>query len=166
MRTTLLELLPQLRRFARSLAGNPHDGDDLMQATAARILEKGLPDGVAPRAWVFTICKNLFVDGRRAHAVRERAVEQPELQEPPGAHGEKLALNEITIAEVERAMDGLPNDQRIVLSLVAIEGMSYREAAEVIDAPIGTVMSRLARARAALAVRFGDAAAMEEQGND
>jgi len=150
MRATLLEVLPQLRRFARSLTGNRHDGDDLMQATVERVLERGLPAGVAPRPWMFTICKNLFIDDRRARAVRVKAAALPELADEPVVSGERVALGEIALGEVERAMGLLPDEQRIVLSLVAVEGMSYREAAEVIGAPTGTVMSRLARARAAL----------------
>ena len=121
-----------------------------MQATVERVLERGLPAGVAARPWMFTICKNLFIDDRRAHAVRVRSAALPELADEPVVSGERIALGEIALSEVERAMASLPDEQRIVLSLVAIEGMSYREAAEVIGTPTGTVMSRLARARAAL----------------
>ena len=149
-RATLLDVLPQLRRFARSLTGNRHDGDDLMQATVERVLERGWPAGVAARPWMFTICKNLFIDDRRALAVRVKAAALPELADEPVVSGEQVALGEIGLAEVERAMAGLPDEQRLVLALVAVEGMSYREAAEVMGTPAGTVMSRLARARAAL----------------
>ena len=165
MRATLLEIVPQLRRFARSLTGNRHDGDDLMQATVERVLERGLPAGVAPRPWMFTICKNLFIDDRRARAVRVKAAALPELAEEPVVSGERVVLGEIALSEVERAMARLPDEQRIVLSLVAIEGMSYREAAEVIGSPTGTVMSRLARARASL-VRHLEGAPAPEDSSD
>jgi RNA polymerase sigma-70 factor (ECF subfamily) len=155
LRAILPELLPQLRRFARSLAGNRDDGDDLMQATVERVLQKGMPADATPRAWLFTICKNLFIDGRRAHAVRAKAAQLPELAEQTGISGERVALGELTLREVDRAMGELPEEQRLVLSLVTVEGMSYREAAAVLDVPIGTVMSRLARGRSAL-VRFFD----------
>ena len=156
LRAALLELLPQLRRFARSLAGNPHDGDDLMQTTLERALKKGIPNNAAPRAWLFRVCKNLFIDERRADAVRVKAAQSPELEEQ-SISGEQVAIGELSLREVERAMGELPEEQRLVLSLVTIEGMSYREAAEVLDVPAGTVMSRLSRARAALARHFARA---------
>jgi RNA polymerase sigma-70 factor (ECF subfamily) len=165
-REALLELLPQLRRFARSLAGNRHDGDDLMQATVERVLERGLPAGIAPRPWMFTICKNLFIDERRAHAVRVRAAALPELKLEPFVSGEQVVLGELRLREVDRAMARLPDEQRIVLSLVAVEGMSYREAAEVLGTPTGTVMSRLARARAALVRQFENAPQSERAGDE
>lgn len=166
LRATLLELLPQLRRFARSLAGNRDDGDDLMQATVERILRKGIPANATPRAWLFTICKNLFIDERRAHAVRLKAAQLPELAEAPTIGGERVALGEISLREVDHAMGELPEDQRLVISLITVEGMSYREAADVLDVPIGTVMSRLARARQALVRHFEGAAANTGSAND
>ena len=158
----LLETLPQLRRFAHSLAGNRHDGDDLMQTTVERVLERGVPAGVGMRPWMFKICKNLWIDDRRAYAVRVRAASLPELADERVVSGEDVALGELTLREVERAMAALPDEQRLVLSLVAVEGLAYREAAEVLDAPIGTVMSRLARARAALARALGDGGRAKE----
>jgi RNA polymerase sigma-70 factor (ECF subfamily) len=68
--------------------------------------------------------------------------------------GEDVVMGELTLRDVERALAGLPHEQRAVLALVAVEGLSYRETAAVLDAPIGTVMSRLARARAAVAQHF------------
>lgn len=130
-----------------------------MQATVERVLERGLPAGVVPRAWMFTICKNLFIDDRRARAVRVKAAALPELADEPVVSGERVALGEIALHEVERAMARLPDEQRVVLALVAVEGLSYREAAEVIGTPTGTVMSRLARARAALVRHLDEAPA-------
>lgn len=162
----LLETLPQVRRFAHSLTGNRHDGDDLMQATVERVLERGGPEGPELRPWMFKICKNLWIDDRRAHAVRVRAASLPELADEPVLSGEEVALGELTLREVERAMALLPEEQRLVLSLVTIEGLAYREAAQVLDAPIGTVMSRLARARAALARHLAGGATAEEMTDD
>ena len=127
-----------------------------MQSTVERVLERGVPDGVDLRPWMFKICKNLFIDERRAHAVRVRAATRPELADEGVVSGEDVALGELTLREVDRAMALLPDEQRLVISLVAVEGLTYREAAEVLETPIGTVMSRLARARAALAQQFGD----------
>ncbi len=100
------------------------------------------------------MCKNLWIDERRAHSVGIAAAQRPELADEPTVSGEAVAVGELTLREVERAMAALPEEQRLVLSLVAVEGLSYREAAEVLEAPIGTVMSRLSRARAALATQF------------
>jgi RNA polymerase sigma-70 factor (ECF subfamily) len=162
----LLEMLPQVRRFAHSLTGNRHDGDDLMQATVERVLERGGPEGQELRPWMFKICKNLWIDDRRAHAVRVRAANLPELADERVVSGEDVALGELTLREVERAMALLPEEQRLVLSLVTIEGFAYSEAAKILDAPIGTVMSRLARARAALARHLTGGAPAQEATDD
>jgi RNA polymerase sigma-70 factor (ECF subfamily) len=163
LKKALLETLPQLRRFAHSLTGNRHDGDDLMQTTVERVLERGGPEDADDlRPWMFKICKNLWIDERRAHAVRARAASSPELADERVVSGEDVALGELTLREVERAMALLPKEQRLVLSLVTIEDLSYREAADILDTPIGTVMSRLARARAALVRHFEGGAPSQE----
>jgi RNA polymerase sigma-70 factor (ECF subfamily) len=156
LREALLAALPQVRRFARSLSGNRHDADDLMQATAERVLERGVPDDVDVVRWMFKVCRNLWIDQVRAQNVRDKAASRPELAEEPAVSGEAVAIGELTLREVDRAMALLPEEQRAVIALVAVEGLSYREAAEVLEIPIGTVMSRLARARGALAERFQD----------
>jgi RNA polymerase sigma-70 factor (ECF subfamily) len=153
-RQALLEALPRLRRFARSLASNRHDADDLVQATVERALERGMPEEQDVLRWSFRVCKNLWIDELRAQRVRVVAAQRPELADEPTVSGEAVAVGELTLREVERAMATLPEEQRLVLSLVAVEGLSYRETAEVLETPIGTVMSRLARARAALATLF------------
>ena len=156
-RGALLEALPRLRRFARSLTGNRQDGDDLMQNTVERALQRGWPQGVEPLAWLFKVCKNLWIDELRSRAVRVKAAQTRELDEEPTISGEEVVHAELGLRAVERALDALAPEQRAVLTLVAVEGLSYREAAEVLDTPIGTVMSRLRRARAALADRLGAA---------
>jgi RNA polymerase sigma factor (sigma-70 family) len=155
-REKLLAALPRLRRFARSLTGNRQDGDDLMQTTVERALERGLPERIEALPWLFRVCKNVWIDELRARAVRVKAAQTRELDEEPAISGEAVALGEIGLREVERALESLPAEQRAVLALVAVEGLSYREAADVLETPIGTVMSRLARARAALAQRLGE----------
>jgi RNA polymerase sigma factor (sigma-70 family) len=163
LRTELLTALPRLRRFARSLTGNRQDGDDLMQSTVERVLNKGLPENVELLRWMFKVCRNLWIDDRRAQQVRQRAHREPELSEEPIVSGEAVAVGELTLREVERALALLPEEQRAVLALVAVEGLSYREAAEVLEVPIGTVMSRLARARAALVAQFEPSATEKNQ---
>jgi RNA polymerase sigma factor (sigma-70 family) len=156
----MLDALPRVRRFARSLTGNRHDADDLLQTTVERVLERGVPESADVLRWMFRVCKNLWIDELRAHDVRMKAAQLPELAEAPAANAETTAIGELTLREVDRAMAALPDEQRSVLALVAVEGLTYRETAEVLDVPIGTVMSRLARARASLAARFAESPAL------
>jgi RNA polymerase sigma-70 factor (ECF subfamily) len=125
-----------------------------MQSTVERVLAKGVPENVDVLRWMYKVCRNLWVDELRAKQVRQRAHERPELREEAVVSGEDIVLGELTLRDVERALAELPHEQRAVLALVAVEGLSYREAATVLDTPIGTVMSRLARARAAVAQHF------------
>lgn len=156
VREAIVEILPRLRRFALSLTGNPADADDLLQDTVERALTRAGPEGKHDMSkWMFRICRNLWIDEIRSRKVREAVVDCPESIEQPAA-GTEAMLNELTFHEVVAAMDELSEEQREVLSLVAVAGMSYREAAEALQVPTGTVMSRLARARAALAVRFDE----------
>jgi RNA polymerase sigma factor (sigma-70 family) len=167
-REAMLEALPRVRRFARSLTGNRHDADDLLQNTVERVLDRGVPEQVDVGRWMFRVCKNLWIDELRAHSVRAKAAVSPELAEEPAVSGEAVAFGELELREVDRAMASLPDEQRLVLALVAVEGLTYREAAEVLDAPLGTIMSRLARARASLASRLqgAHAATRRETGDD
>ena len=125
-----------------------------MQTTVERALQRGWPKGVEPLAWLFKVCKNLWIDELRARAVRVKAAQTRELDEEPSISGEEVVHAELGLRAVEQALATLPPEQRAVLVLVAVEGLSYREAADVLDTPIGTVMSRLARARAAVAQHF------------
>jgi RNA polymerase sigma-70 factor (ECF subfamily) len=163
-RAEMLEALPKLRRFARSLTGHPADGDDLTQSTIERALERGIPSGFDTTRWMFKVCKNLYIDGIRAQNVRERAA--PHLVEDDPVRGERVALGELSLREVDTAMQSLSDEQRAVIALVAVEGLTYRETAEILDVPVGTVMSRLSRARATLAERLSerepDASKVEE----
>ncbi|HEX7063413.1 MAG TPA: sigma-70 family RNA polymerase sigma factor [Woeseiaceae bacterium] len=149
-RQELLEILPGLRRFALSLAGNVADGDDLLQATVERLLERGLPAEAALMPWSIKVCRNIWIDELRARKVRRRAGEELLHLEEGLVAGEDDMLAELTLREVQVALAHLPAEQRAVLELVVVEGHAYREAAEILDTPIGTIMSRLARARAAL----------------
>lgn len=150
MKEELTQLTPALRRFAYSLTGNGHDADDLLQNTIVRVLSRGVPDDVDLLKWSFRVCRNLWIDEYRARQVRHRAANDPELTSGQVVDGTQAIHDRITLGEVNRAMEALPDQQRAILSLVALEGMSYREVADTLAIPIGTVMSRLARARAAL----------------
>jgi RNA polymerase sigma-70 factor, ECF subfamily len=151
----IVELLPRLRRFARSLSRNQHDADDLVQTAierAWRNLGQYRP-GSSLASWLFGIMKNAWIDNRRS---RGRRGEVP-LPEDSGQHPAVTPMDaNASLWSVSEAMDKLPEEQRLAVALVLVEGMSYKEAAEVLDVPIGTVTSRLARGRAALAAALGE----------
>ena len=147
----LLAILPNVRRFALSLAGNLADADDLLQSTVERLLDRGLPADAELLPWAFKVCRNLWIDEYRSRAVRRKAALDPAVQELQAPSGAGDASSGLELREVREALATIAPEQRAVLELVAVEGHTYRQAAEILDVPIGTVMSRLARARAALA---------------
>lgn len=147
-------MLPNIRRFARSLTGDPADADDLLQSTVERLLERGLPPGAAVLPYGLKTCRNLWIDEIRSRKVRQATGDDPEQSSEHAHCGEAQVLGEISLAEVQAVLAGMPPEHRAVLELVSVEGYSYRQAAEVLDIPIGTVMSRLARARSALAAKL------------
>ena len=149
MKQELTNLMPMIRRFAYSLTGSAPDADDLLQNTIERILSRGVPDDVELAKWAFRVCRNIWIDEYRARKIRHNAAQLPELEEPT-VDGEDVVYQQITLREVSSAMDKLPDDQRSILALIAVQGMSYKEVAETLSIPMGTVMSRLARARVAL----------------
>lgn len=138
--------LPALRRYARALTGDVTAADDLVQDCAERALSRAhlwrRPGNM--RAWLFTIMHNLNANNRRRAASRPRLAAVQDVPEPswPAGQLERLAANQ-TLAAIRQ----LSEAHREVLILVAIEGMAYAEAAEVLGIPPGTVMSRLSRAR-------------------
>lgn len=154
LRNELTLVLPDIRRFAYALTGARPDADDLLQATVERILEKGAPEDADMRKWSYRVAKNIWIDEIRSRRVRTRAVSEGKVDTNDRLDGERVVLGAISLAEVNRAMERLPDDQRAALSLVAVEGLSYADAAQALDVPIGTVMSRISRARAALADLF------------
>ena len=156
VRTQLGEMLPRLRRFARVITRNVQDADDLVQTAVEKALvhaDQWRPESRLD-SWMFKIMKNTWIDEIRARRRRERHYAPAEA----GEHvGDASAAALATALSVQAAMERLPDDQRIVVALVLVEGLSYREAAIVLEVPIGTVTSRLARAREALADMLGDA---------
>jgi len=150
----MMALLPRLRRFALALSGRSADADDLVQDTverALRNLDRFTP-GTRLDSWMFRIAQNLWIDRLRANKVRAGTVN---LDDAPDASvdGVRAAEAHALLSATLRALEELPQEQREVVALVLIDGMPYREAAEVLDVPIGTVTSRLARARDSLAAR-------------
>lgn len=155
MHQRLCELLPRMRRFARSLAGNPHDADDLVQIAIERALVRSSQwnEELALEPWLFGIVRNAWLDETRARQRRWRVFAPEEEGEAVGrAHVDAHAV----VISVEAAMMKLPEEQRTAVALVLIEGLSYKEAAAVLEVPIGTVTSRLARGREALQRMLGD----------
>lgn len=151
MQAQLTALLPALRRFAWSLTQSVHDADDLLQATVERLLSKGVPENVDLSRWAFTVCRNLWIDEYRARKIRQTVDVAPEVFEDGQVDGEREVHGKLQLNQVMNAMKNLPEDQHTVLSMVAIQGLSYKDVAAELDIPVGTVMSRLSRARCKLA---------------
>lgn len=150
MQQQLKQLLPGLRRFAYSLTGTVPDADDLLQSTVEKLLQRAPPEGVELAPWAFRICRNLWIDECRARKVRQDATQKPELTDGQWVDGERATTSQIELEQVNEAMSRLPDGQREIIALVALQGLSYQEVAETLELPKGTVMSRLARARMAL----------------
>jgi len=145
----IVALLPRLRRFARNLVRNPHDADDAVQIAVERALlrlDQWRSDARLD-SWLFKILRNAWIDEVRARARRAKILMPEEAGEQIG---EATMEREIDRWSAEAALSRLPEDQRLAVSLVLVEGLSYKDAAEVLDVPIGTLTSRLARGREAL----------------
>ena len=150
----IVTLLPRLRRFARNLARNPHDADDVVQIAVERALTRSDQWRSDARldSWMFKIVRNAWIDELRSRGRRDKLF----LAEEAGDHiGVDSMARETEMLSVQAAMARLPEDQREAVSLVLVEGLPYKEAAGVLDVPIGTLTSRLARGREALQALLG-----------
>lgn len=147
----LIAMLPRLRRFARGLTGTAAEADDLVQAACERALTRRhqFEAGTRFDSWLFRIVQTIWIDQLRARQVRKEDGEVGDEQLGSDAPVRRIEAR-LALSEVRRAIERLPPDQRTVLMLVTVEGLSYREAAAVVGVSVGTVMSRLARARIAL----------------
>lgn len=141
----ILAELPRLRRYARAMVGERAAADDLVQDTLekawARVSQWRA--GSDLRAWLFSIMHNLRVDQLRRPALSTRSLEEDPVEPPTRA----TQTDRLEVRDLESALARLPEEQRAVLLLVALEEMSYTEVASVLDIPTGTVMSRLSRGR-------------------
>lgn len=155
----LVALLPRLRRFARGLAGTADQADDLVQAACERALSRiqQWTPGTRLDSWMFRIIQTIWLDERRSVKVRsgEGTVEADSAGPELAVDGMREMEAHLTFDAVRRAMAKLPAEQQTVLMLVCVDGQTYKEAAETLSIPIGTVMSRLARARMALVREMG-----------
>lgn len=148
----LLTLLPRLRRFARSLARDAADADDLVQVALERALKARhqWQPGTRLDAWTMRIMRNCWIDEARSRARRAQTFAPEEAGEHVGIEPREAELR-AEMHDVDRAMNALPAEQREAIALVLVEGLAYREAADLLDIPIGTLTSRLTRGRQALA---------------
>ncbi len=167
LRQTLPDVLPRLRRFARTLAHNVPDADDLAQNTIERALARAAQwrapaadassDQVeaAVRSWMFGIMKNTWIDDLRSRKRQREVFGGNDIDNvADGAHSAQEDRLSIT-----QAMQRLPEDQQLAVSLVLVEGLSYQEAADVLEIPVGTLTSRLSRGRETLAMLLDAAGA-------
>lgn len=150
-------LLPRLRRFARSIAWNSADADDLVQLALERALSRSAQwePGTRLDSWIFRIIKNAWIDELRARARRDQLF----APEQAGAHvGDDFAESQQQRMALQKAISLLSDEHRMVVGLVLVDGMPYKEAAAVLEIPIGTLTSRLARAREVLQGLLSDQA--------
>jgi RNA polymerase sigma factor (sigma-70 family) len=148
----IVDLLPRLRRLARVLARDLTDADDLVQATVERALihqEQWRP-GTRLDSWMFRIMKNAWIDESRSRNRRGKVFAPEEAGETVGLDGAAAMEARLAASDVEKAMNRLPDEQRLAVALVLVDGLSYKEAAQVLEVPQGTLTSRLVRGRMAL----------------
>lgn len=145
----IASLLPRMRRFARSLTYHREDADDLVQIAMERALGRSeqYAPGTRLDSWLFRIIKNAWIDEVRSRARRDELFAPEEAGEQVGddfaqAHQQRLAI--------QKAVSLLSEEHRLVVGLVLVDGLGYKEAADVLEIPVGTLTSRLARAREAL----------------
>jgi RNA polymerase sigma-70 factor, ECF subfamily len=163
----LIAVLPRLRRFARGLAGSASEADDLVQAACERALARAhqFQEGTRFDSWMFRIVQTIWIDQVRARDVRREGGED---------EGMNVGIDEsvrraearLALREVRAALRQIPAEQRSALLLVTVDGLSYKEAAEIADVPVGTIMSRLARARIALQAKLEAGGALQRSVDD
>jgi len=158
-RRKIMSVLPRLSRFSFMLARSRAEADDLLQTACERALSRIDQWNPATRldSWMFRIIQTVWFNELRSRKVRNGYAEKEQHAQDTADDGEQAAEARVLLRRVEQEIRRLPEEQRIVLLLVCVEGMTYREAADSVEIPIGTVMSRLARARLSLMERLGDA---------
>jgi RNA polymerase sigma-70 factor, ECF subfamily len=160
VKTGLIKALPNLRAFAVSLCGNVERADDLVQETMLKAFKNidSFEEGTNLKAWLFTILRNTYFSDRRRL--------KREVEDADGIHASRMAVHpeqdgHMAMRELQDALKLLPDDQREALILVCAAGMSYEEAAEISGCAIGTIKSRVNRARAKLSELMGITSAQE-----
>lgn len=155
LHTEIAALLPRLRRFGRAVTRNHEDADDLVQVAIERALKHigQWETGSRLDSWLFRIMKNAWIDEVRVRVRRDRLFSNEEEGQFVGDDASERQVHRLA---VQQAISRLNEDQRMVVALVLIDGMPYKEAAQVLDIPVGTLTSRLARAREALQAQLSD----------
>ena len=156
----LLHLLPRLRRFARALSHHAADADDLCQATIEKALNarRQWQPGTRLDSWMYRIMRNTWIDTGRARSRAAETFVPEEAGRAIGDAGDRAIEARIGLNQVAAAMRTLPDEQREAIALVLVEGLAYKEAAAILDVPMGTLTSRLVRGRHALMTRLGEVA--------
>ena len=155
LRSEIAGEVPHLRRFALALTGDASLADDLVQDCIVQALRKQhlFDETRKLRSWLFAILRNLYISGLRRNSRGASASLEIDVASPGNLHQQEAQL---VLADVKAAITRLPPLYREVLLLIALEGMSYREVSEITGVPVGTVMSRLARARTGLRTLLGE----------
>jgi len=158
----LVELLPRLRRFARTLVRDAVEADDLVQSALERALQRRdlWRPGTRLDSWMFTVMKHVWIDETRSRTRRSRLFSPPEAGEHVAGEDAASIEQKLHARDVAAAISRLPEDQRLAVALVVVGGLSYREAAELMETPIGTLTSRVVRGRQALLAMLGEDAVL------
>jgi len=152
LRQEIVSFLPRLRRFARSLARDPDRADDLVQAACQRALERldQVREGTRLDSWLYRIIYTRWIDTVRRGKTRSANLVVLTREDAPVALNRNAGNDLTTALDIKKALGKLPSEHHAAITLVSVEGYSYEEAATVLDVPVGTVASRVARARAML----------------
>jgi RNA polymerase sigma-70 factor, ECF subfamily len=152
IRTRLVKQIPRLRRYARALTRDVTAADDLVQDCLLRAVSKShlWQEGTDLRAWLFTILHNQHINDARRAVRAGGTMAISDIEPEPALTNAPDQDKRLELRDLERAFGKLPDEQRLALLLVGMEGMNYNEAAAVLDVPIGTIRSRLSRGREAL----------------
>ncbi|WP_300427578.1 RNA polymerase sigma factor [Thalassolituus sp.] len=150
-RQALIDMLPALRRYCRALTNDSHNADDLLQASVEKALARWqqYQPGTHFERWMYRLCRNHWIDTIRTQADNEE-FEEETMSQINASDTEQQVISQMALQQVQAKISSLSEGLRMVLYLVAVEGCSYQEAADILEIPTGTVMSRLARARAQL----------------
>ncbi|MEM8646761.1 MAG: RNA polymerase sigma factor [Pseudomonadota bacterium] len=153
----LIDLLPRLRRFAISLSRSRDVADDLVQIACEKALanQHAYEAGTRLDAWLFRILRNTWIDRLRRSTTEGTKIDVDEAHYLVGQDGAAVTEARLMLNSTAEHLANLPDDQREVMLLVCVDELSYREAADILEVPIGTVMSRLARARKKIMAEMG-----------
>jgi len=156
LRRQLVELLPRLRRFARSLTGDPDRADDLVQQACERALTRfdQLREGTRLDSWMYRILYTRWIDRIRRANSRTANLKFYALKTESVKGAKRKSGHMAEMLDLKKSLAAIPDEHRAAISLICIEGLSYAEASSVLSVPAGTVASRVARARAMLAERM------------